>query len=215
MIHNTDLFQHIDYETKIEDLLNQKLIIKESVTQEDIDKLYNKLSMIDSKNTSYYDKFQLASLIKLAEQLIYDDLPNTTQIYNGESTHWKVVDYKIQANPVWFRTYAGKMYMKGQDIFEAEYFKVEVSVIFDHNKEIRLHKEEFSAEYPDRTNPEELEISEQSTGEFPAEQESYRNKDGNPVSIEDINQVFMLVQWKGKNESELEEEKIILSPADQ
>jgi hypothetical protein len=140
----------------------------------------------------------LASLIKLAEQLIYDDLPNNTQIYNGEGKHWKVVGYKIQANPSLFHTYAGKLYMKGQDVFQADYFKIEVYIMFDDKKEIRLHQEEFSAEYPDRAKPEELEISEQSTGDFPAQHESYRNKNGNPVSIEVINQVFVLVQWKEK-----------------
>ncbi|MBS3678805.1 hypothetical protein KGF86_01110 [Ornithinibacillus massiliensis] len=169
--------------------------------------------MIDSEDASYDDKFQLASLIKKAEQLIYNGLPNTTQVYHGESTHWKVVDYKIQANPVLFRTYAGRMYMKEQDVFEADYFNVEVYVIFDDNEEIRLHKEVFLADYQDRAKSVELDISEQSTGEFAANQESYRNKSGNPVSIEDINEVFILVQWKGKNENELEEEKIILSPA--
>jgi hypothetical protein len=122
-----------------------------------------------------YKKFRLAGLIREAEEQLYEDLPKdqTNRVYSGESENWKIVDYEIEASPVLFRTYEGTLYMKGQDEFQADYFKVEVHVVFEGNRDI---KKRFLLNIQE----ENLEISKQSTGEFLADKESYTNKMGSP-----------------------------------
>ncbi|SDM43697.1 hypothetical protein [Sediminibacillus halophilus] len=159
----------------------------------------------------------MATLLEKAEQLFYDrDLPKeqTTETYGGESEHWKVMDYTIKANPALFRTFAGRIYMKGQELYQANYFKSSVHVVVDRRDDIPLHEQTFSTEGED-VDPGDLEISEQSTGEFSAEWESYQNKRGEPLAIADISEVYIIVEWRGVKEEDIHEERISLQPVEE
>lgn len=86
------------------------------------------------------------------------------------------------------------MYIKEQDVYEADYLMVEVRVVFEDHMDVRLHDKEISAEHAYLFEPEEFDISKQSTGEFAPNHASDRNKNGDPVRIEDITEVYLIVQ---------------------
>ncbi len=155
----------------MDEVLEEDLKLRPGVTFEEIEGLSEQLSKVNTGELFSEKKYQLATLLEKAEQLFYDrDLPKeqTTVTYGGESEHWKVMDYTIKANPALFRTFAGRIYMKGEELFQADYFKAAVHIVVDGRDDIPLHQQTFSTEGKD-VDPGDLEISEQSTGEFSAE----------------------------------------------
>lgn len=200
------------YENYDEDKIELK--IKSTVTQAQIDELYERMGLINVTEDNIRQKLKLVGLIRRAEKLLYEELPKeyTNRIYEGESEHWKITDYEIKATPVLLRSYKGVLYMKNQEEYKAVYFSIEVHMVIEGKRDTLLHKNEFASGYEDLFKEEDLELSVQSTGEFAMEHESYTNKDGKPIALKDITELYAIVKWQGLNEEELNQEKIVLNP---
>ncbi|MBP1947201.1 hypothetical protein [Virgibacillus litoralis] len=137
----------------------------------------------------------------------------TSEVYSGESKTWKVVDVKISANER-LNIGKGKLYMKGETEFFADYFKLSFHVVLKNEEErgSRLHEYELMSDnLPTLWDDDVLDIAEMDTG---GSSPIYLTKFGKPVAMNNIKQVYIIVQWKGKNDNELKEEKIILTPTD-
>ncbi|MCT2536823.1 YcxB family protein [Aquibacillus koreensis] len=181
------LFVGVSTEDTVEKIKEVGLELQKDITLEDIVQVSEQLRNAPMSNEFFdFDKYALATLIDQAEILYYDrELPKeqTTGVFSGESEHWKIVDYTVKASPALFRTYAGRMYMKGQDMYEAALFKAEFYIRFVGKDDLFIHNN-IIADANEGVKPRDLEISEESTGEFYREYESYRNMQGEPVSIQ-------------------------------
>ncbi len=99
--------------------------------------------------------------------------------------------------------------MKGETEFWADYFKLS-AYIESGGRELWMHEYELEADNllswqdDDVMDIVELEIG-RTAGVFLTEFWM-------PMTINNIEQLYMIVQWKGKNDDNLKEEKIILIP---
>jgi|SRR5690625_3223975 len=137
----------------------------------------------------------------------------TSEVYSGESETWKVGDIKISANER-LNIGEGNLYMKGETEFLADYFKLSFHVVLknEEERESRLHEYELKSDnLPTLWDDDVLNITEMDAG---GSSPIYLTKFGKPVTMNNIKQVYIIVQWKGKNDNKLEEEKIILTPTD-
>ncbi len=100
--------------------------------------------------------------------------------------------------------------MRNQDYYQTDYFYTEFHVVFQWGEDILLHEQEYSSDF-NNIDKEDLEISEQSTGEFPSDSQAYYNESGEPVALEDIKEMYVVIRWEGENEDRLHEEKVILT----
>ncbi|KAB8126000.1 YcxB family protein [Gracilibacillus oryzae] len=190
------------------------LQITSSVTQEQIDKLNDKLISVPATEDNLAEKFQIANWIREAEEQLYEDLPEDqiTRTYHGEGEYWKIEDYRVKVSPILFRTYEGIMHMKDQDTYHADYLMTEFHVVFKWGKDMKIHREHRSSKIKG-DNLNELDISSKSTGEFPNNREEL-DENGDPVTFEDIEEIYVIIQWKGENQDDLFEEKITLTSED-
>lgn len=135
-------------------------------------------------------------------------------IYSGESETWKVVNVKISTSEQQLNFGEGKLQMKGESKFLANYFKLSAHVVIKNEVErnSRMHEYELNAyNLPVRWEKDELDIAEMDTGRSSP---IFFTKYWKPVTMRDIKQVYIIVQWEGENDNELKEEKIILTPSD-
>ncbi|MFC4323275.1 YcxB family protein [Litchfieldia salsa] len=206
------LFLGVSTEDSVETLKKEGLKLRTGVTLDDINQLYEQLNNYPNTNEIFINRFPLYTLLDEAEKLYYErELPKeqTTGIFSGESEHWRIVNYTVKATPALFRTFEGRMYMKGQEMYQAAHFQKEFFIVFKGKGPIPLHDYVIAEANPE-VKPEELEISEEPTGEYYGEHESYKNIQGDPVSIQDIEEVYAIVQWRGKDEEKMHEEKVTL-----
>lgn len=137
----------------------------------------------------------------------------TSEIYSGESETWKVGNVKINTDEH-LNISDSKIYMKNENEYLADYFKLSFHVVIKNipKRESRIHEYELDADnLPVLWEDDFLDISEMDTGDSSP---IYLTNFGKPVTINDIKQVYIDVQWKGENDNKLEEEKIILTPTD-
>lgn len=138
----------------------------------------------------------------------------TSAIYSGESETWRVVNVKISTGEQQLNFGEGKLQMKGQSAFLANYFKLSAHVVIKNKEEnnSRMHEYELMAgNLPITWEKDELDIAEMDTGRSSP---IFLTKYWKPVTMGDIKQVYIIVQWEGENDNELKEEKIILTSPD-
>lgn len=138
---------------------------------------------------------------------------HTSGAYSGDSETWKVVDVEISADER-LNIGEGTLYMKDETKFLADYFKLSFHVVLKNeiDSDSRLHEYELEADnLPVLWDDDVLDIAKMDTG---WSSPIFLTMFGRPVTMNNIKQVYIIVQWKGKNDHELQEEKIILTPMD-
>jgi len=96
--------------------------------------------------------------------------------------------------------------MKNQKEFIADFFQVDFELKIYGKKKILLLSKRLSSDYPSVTKS-DLDIVNITTGD--SHQFIYlTNKDEEPLKFEDIEEMGLLIQWKGQNEETLHEERI-------
>ena len=139
-------------------------------------------------------------------------------IYSGESENWRVDNLRLSTRDKKIICDEGSLRMKGKSKFLADYIHVfgyapQKDVTEGHNTE----KDAFLFGYEldgvrlpaSWWKKDELDIVEMPAGgcEF-----IYLKKYDIPISLSDFREVYLIVKWKGKNDNDLKEEKVILNP---
>lgn len=134
--------------------------------------------------------------------------------YVGESETWGVEDVTIRADErLTFEE--GTLYMKEQSEYVADYFMLSVHIELKwvgYDADSRMHAYELDAHnLPMLFEGDVLDIAEMDT-DWSAP--IVLNWLGRPVTMNHIDEVYLIVQWKGEKEDEVQEEKVILTPSD-
>lgn len=192
---------------------NSKPVIKETLTPEQIDNVRHKLyRIIDETNSTSNKKSKLIGLVSQAEEQYLQKyhVPNekTNRFYSGESENWKVENFGIEIIFDRFRTIEGTLSMKNQTEFLADYLDVKFEIKIKGKNTKVYHSKTLSSDVPYTLNS-DLNLAENTTGKI-SWLMNLTNKDGEPVKFEDIEQISLLVQWKGQNEKVFMVERIEL-----
>ena len=136
-----------------------------------------------------------------------DDNENLKDYYLslvGEGQHWRVKGYEIEISKDSFIAGNGFLDMKNVDSFMTNSFDIEVrAVIGDVDQVIQKI---------DRTG-EIINIAVENTGKIKGD--SYVDQEGNPITLEDIKKVYLVLKWHDLDKKKNLRERIDLYHADE
>lgn len=136
-----------------------------------------------------------------------DDNENLKDYYLslvGEGQHWRVKGYEIEISEDSFIAGNGFLDMKDVDSFMTNSFDIEVrAVIGDVDQVIQKI---------DRTGK-IINIAVENTGKITGD--SYVDQDGNPITLEDIKKVYLVLKWHDLEKKKDLRERIDLYHADE
>lgn len=136
-----------------------------------------------------------------------DDNENLKDYYLslvGEGQHWRVKGYEIEISKDSFIAGNGFLDMKNVDSFMTNSFDIEVrAVIGDVDQVIQKI---------DRTG-EIINIAVENTGKIKGD--SYVDQEGNPITLEDIKKVYLVLKWHDLDKKKDLRERIDLYHADE
>ncbi|MBU8906811.1 hypothetical protein [Desertibacillus haloalkaliphilus] len=127
------------------------------------------------------------------------DLRHDYFSFVGESKRWKLEGYQMEITPDSFAAGSGILHMKGTDEYHTDFFSFYTTVMIG-NKEQRVHGGSVSGHGGN--------IAEHSIGTVDGG--PYLNEEGEPVTREDIEKVYMVVKWWDVNQHKNVEERIEL-----
>ncbi|WP_245831882.1 hypothetical protein [Oceanobacillus senegalensis] len=116
---------------------------------------------------------------------------------SGESESWKVDSYEILIKPETFDVGNGNVTMKNKTEFSTDFFSIGVYAVID-NKDTVIQRRSVTGS--------ESDISETSMGA--TEGGTLLNENGEPVSLENISDIYMIIEWKDNKKTK--EEKVDL-----
>ncbi|ARI77775.1 hypothetical protein [Halobacillus mangrovi] len=111
---------------------------------------------------------------------------------NGESNHWKVQHYEIKCTPKLFKAGDGKIIFKGNDNVKSEFYKIDVHAVIDETDTV-VHTKSVSGE---------SKLNKIETGSIKGD--TYVNKEGNPVTFDEVSRVYMVIEWQDKQNTKKE-----------
>ena len=171
----------------------------------------NETSFVDKIKPKHYFYFTAIILLFLIGVFFYRWMfpPQMNETYSGESEHWEVRDYVINTGErVSLRD--GILSMKGETEFWADYFKSSTHIVLNDGSEMRPVEMELEANnLSSWHNDDVMNVAEYELGVSGG---LYLTKYWVPMTINNIDEVYVNVQWKGENDDEFKEEKIILIP---
>ncbi|ALC85556.1 hypothetical protein AM499_06780 [Bacillus sp. FJAT-22090] len=108
----------------------------------------------------------------------------------GESQTWNLTGYEVVITPESFKAGNGTLHVKNGNKSIADSFSFETHVVIN-DKDVVVHTGAVTSAG--------IDITEESTGAI--EGGTYLNEDGTPITLTEINNIYMIVEWRGKSES--------------
>lgn len=115
----------------------------------------------------------------------------------GESESWNLTGYEIVITPEDFKAGFGTLKMKNVNTYMTDFFHFETHVVIESDDSV-VHTGSVTGE----TN-----IAEYTTGAIAG---PYINKNGDFVTLEDINEIYVVVEWWDISKNESIKERIDL-----
>ncbi|GAA0429964.1 MAG: hypothetical protein ACQEWU_13605 [Bacillota bacterium] len=101
----------------------------------------------------------------------------------GESENWRLKNYEIELTDQTFRAGNGTLDMKGQEKYVTDTFYIEVHAVINEKDNI------IQASVKNG----KVDISEERTGSTKGD--SLVNHEGKPISLEEINNIYVVLEW--------------------
>ncbi len=136
-----------------------------------------------------------------------DDNTNLKDYYlslMGESQHWRVKGYEIELTEDSFSAGNGFLDMKNEDSFMTNSFDVEVRAVIGNVDQI-IQKVDRSGKT--------INIAVENTGKIKGS--SYLDQQGNPITLKDIKEVYLVLKWHDFKKKKDLQERIELYHADE
>lgn len=120
---------------------------------------------------------------------------------NGESENWRLTEYEVAFTSEDFKAGNGILNMKNQNEYSTKSFQFDTHAI--------INGEDFSVHSGSITGDGNvIDIAEEVTGTI--ETGAYLDKEGNPITIDQVNDIYMDVVWWDLDKNEKVKEKIDL-----
>lgn len=116
----------------------------------------------------------------------------------GESENWNLEGYEIVITPEEFSAGYGTLTLKNEAEYITDSFRFDTHVVID-GEDIVVHSGSSTGG---------MDISEETTGAF--EGENYLNEKGDPITLNDISDIYMVVEWQDNSKDKSVKEKIDL-----
>ncbi|MDL4841765.1 YcxB family protein [Aquibacillus rhizosphaerae] len=206
-----DLFVGIENNAKLDELSN--LTLKESVILNEIQQVERKAYSISGKNQKQAELGRIEGLLYHANELLIDRDKIKRIFSREEGEYWKINNISVEYVSDYFMTisYGNLGANSPETERKVDYLKIEAHMVSNENADILFKEEELIKDTPtDLTEDKEIGIY----GTFYQlhEGESPTNPNGETIGINDIADIYILVQWKNKMTDELQEEKIVFVP---
>lgn len=117
----------------------------------------------------------------------------------GDSQTWGLTGYEVVITPKNFKAGNGTLKMKNENEYLADFFHFETHVV-TNGKDLVVHSGSVSGTG--------IDIAEESTGTV--EGGEYINEDGTPISLNDVSNIYMIIEWWDIGKSESMRERIEL-----
>lgn len=114
----------------------------------------------------------------------------------GESENWYVKDYKVELHPDTLIAGDGMVAWKGEEGLETDSFQIGAHAIINQEDHV-IQRTSVSGESI---------IKEHTTGSI--EGGTFLDKDGNPISIEDIENIYVLIEWWDQDQQKNVSERV-------
>ncbi|ATP40860.1 hypothetical protein CSE16_12850 [Solibacillus sp. R5-41] len=119
----------------------------------------------------------------------------------GESQNWNLTGYEVVITPESFKAGNGTLHMKNGNKSIVDSFYFETHVVINDN-DVVVHTGAVTGAG--------IDIAEESTGAI--EGGTYLNEDGTPITLNEINNIYMIVEWWSKSESAKERIDLYIKP---
>ncbi|MFD2922175.1 hypothetical protein ACFS6F_00290 [Halobacillus naozhouensis] len=113
---------------------------------------------------------------------------------SGESESWKVKSYDIEMTPNMSRAGNGKVIMKDKTNYNTDLFSIRVHAVIDNNDKIIQGKSVTSSGG-------KIDIAQETTGTTEITE---------PIPVDNINNIYMVIKWQDTNKNKTSEERINL-----
>ncbi|WP_430787675.1 hypothetical protein VBD025_17085 [Virgibacillus flavescens] len=107
---------------------------------------------------------------------------------SGESENWKVNTYEIIIKPDMFKVGDAKLTMKNKTEYSTTSFNIRVHAVIGNQDMVVQGK---------TVTGSETDITQTTSGA--TKSGAYFNKSGEPISIKDISDVYMIIEWQDEN----------------
>lgn len=101
----------------------------------------------------------------------------------GESENWNLTDYEIVITPQDFNAGYGNLIMKNEEEYITDYFHFDTHVVIN-GEDMVVHSGSSTGG---------MDISEETTGAI--EGGTYLNKNDEPITLNDVSDIYMIVEW--------------------
>ncbi|WP_158736053.1 hypothetical protein [Alteribacillus sp. YIM 98480] len=151
----------------------------------------------------YLPMFICLAFILLAAVVIFP-LKETTVEDNyyltlmGDSSTWKINNYQLEITPEHLIAGDGELHMKDTDEFQSEFFSIDVHAVIN-NEDRKIQGKSVSGH---------VNMADMTTGKV--EGGTYYNDKGEPITLEDINEIYAMVEWYDPLKEKQMSEKIVL-----
>lgn len=122
----------------------------------------------------------------------------------GEGQHWRVKGYEIEITGDSFMAGNGFLDMKNEDSYMTDSFDIEVRAVIDNIDQV-IQKSDRKGET--------INIAAENTGEIM--EDRYVDQEGNPITLEDIKKVYLVLKWHDLEKKKNLQERINLYQADE
>lgn len=117
--------------------------------------------------------------------------------FMGESDSWKLSGYEVDISPDGLKVGNGILSMKDHDEYKTDFFSFNTYVVID-GEETRIHAGSVSGPG--------IDIAKEMTGAI----EDEKDHNQNPLSLDDVSQIYMTVEWWDVDKKEDVKERIDL-----
>ncbi|OZU87121.1 hypothetical protein CIL03_18215 [Virgibacillus indicus] len=137
--------------------------------------------------------------------LIQSGCNNQETAYNyylalkGESDNWNLNGYEIEMTQEKFKAGNGTLKMKSENEYKTDSFHFNTHAVIN-NEDITIHSGSDTGLG--------IDIAEETTGTIEAA--TYLNKNGDPITLDEISDIYIIVEWWDRNKSKNVKERINL-----
>lgn len=162
------------------------------------------LSNVIVRRKTFLYLFSFALFIVLLSGCTNNDKTVVNHYYlslMGESENWKVTGYEVVITPNRFKAGDGTLVMNNKEDYYSNFLNIQVHALIEHEDKVIQAKSILA----DATS---VDISETTIGTI--EGEPYINAAGEPITIENIGDIYMVVEWYDESKGEKVKERIQL-----
>lgn len=116
----------------------------------------------------------------------------------GESQTWRLSGYEVMITPENFKTGNGTLYMKNKNEYITDSFHFETHAVIN-GEDLAVHTGSVSGK---------VDLAKKTTGAI--EGGTYLNEKGNPISLNEVSDIYVIVEWKDSSKSKNVKERIDL-----